>query len=89
MKDLQCAWLGELGPQQGVVLSSRIRLARNLDGYPFPPSCRPGSLSDVLTLVTDRASQLPEYTVGVAAKHRPNSDSVPCCRSSLVASKRD
>lgn len=63
MKDLQCAWLGEIGPQQGVVLSSRIRLARNLEGYPFPPSCRPGSLADVLTLITDRASQLPDYTV--------------------------
>lgn len=63
MKDLQCAWLGEIGPQQGVVLSSRIRLARNLEGYPFPPSCRAGSLADVLTLITDRASQLPEYTV--------------------------
>lgn len=63
MKDLQCAWLGEIGPQQGVVLSSRIRLARNLEGYPFPPSCRPGSLTDVLTLITDRASRMSDYTV--------------------------
>ena len=71
MKDLQCAWLGELGPQQGVVLSSRIRLARNLEGYPFPPTCRPGSLTDVLTLVTDRASQLPDYTVVEMSRVHP------------------
>lgn len=71
MKDLQCAWLGEIGPQQGVVLSSRIRLARNLEGYPFPPSCRPGALSDVLTLITDRASRLPDYTVLDMSRLRP------------------
>ena len=63
MKELQCAWLGELGPQQGVVLSSRIRLARNLEGYPFPPACRPATLSDVLALLVDRCGQLPDYTV--------------------------
>lgn len=63
MKELSCAWLGQLGPQQGVVLSSRIRLARNLEGYPFPPACRPSSLSDVLALLVDRAEQLSDYTI--------------------------
>jgi protein arginine kinase len=60
---MQCAWLGELGPQQEVVLSSRIRLARNLEGYPFPPGCRAAILSDVLALAVARAAQLPDYTV--------------------------
>lgn len=63
MRELPCAWLGDLGPQQGVVLSTRVRLARNLEGYPFPPCSRPSQLSDVLALLTDRARQLNQYTL--------------------------
>ena len=63
MREMQCAWLGELGPQQGVVLSSRIRLARNLEGYPFPPTSSSSILSDVLALFVDRAGQLPDHSV--------------------------
>jgi protein arginine kinase len=63
MKDLPCAWLGELGPQQGIVLSSRIRLARNLEGYPFPPLSRPAALADALGIFLHRARQLPEVSV--------------------------
>jgi len=63
MKSLPCAWVGNMGPQQGVVLSSRIRLARNLEDYPFPPCSRAGSLSDVLMLIVNRAHQLPEHTI--------------------------
>lgn len=62
-RDLPCAWVGQLGPQQNVVLSTRVRLARNLDGYPFPGSCRPGSLGDVLSLLANRASQMEDFTI--------------------------
>ena len=30
-------WLKGVGPESDVVVSSRIRLARNLDRFPFPP----------------------------------------------------
>ncbi|SCZ05692.1 protein arginine kinase [Alkaliphilus peptidifermentans] len=29
-------WLNEAGPEADIVISSRIRVARNLDGFPFP-----------------------------------------------------
>jgi len=31
-----CPWMNGEGPEADIVLSSRVRLARNLDGYPFP-----------------------------------------------------
>ncbi len=34
----ECCWTKSGGSHPDVVLSSRIRLARNLEGYPFPPS---------------------------------------------------
>jgi protein arginine kinase len=63
IRGLQCAWVGQMGPQQKVVLSTRVRLARNLDGYPFPNCCRPAALGDVLALLTNRAAQLEDFTV--------------------------
>ena len=30
-------WLLEDGPESDIVMSSRIRLARNLEGFPFVP----------------------------------------------------
>ena len=63
MRNLPCAWLGELGPQQGIVLSSRIRLARNLEGYPFPPLSRPATLADALAILLHRVRQIPESNV--------------------------
>jgi len=56
------SWLAELGPQHGIVLSSRIRLARNLEGYPFPTLGRPAPLADVLALLASRARKLPNFT---------------------------
>lgn len=57
------AWVGDLGPQQGVVLSTRLRLARNLEGYPFPHSCRPAALTDVVGLFNARAHKLDGFTL--------------------------
>ncbi len=42
-----CAWLRPLGPEPDVVVSSRVRLARNVEGFPF-----------VSRLEGDRAVQL-------------------------------
>jgi len=30
------SWMDELGPESNIVLSSRVRIARNLENYPFP-----------------------------------------------------
>jgi len=40
------AWLGEGGPESGVVVASRVRLARNLADAPFPAQMQLGPASD-------------------------------------------
>ena len=37
-------WLRGNGPESDIVMSSRIRLARNLADYPFIRQCRRGDL---------------------------------------------
>ncbi|MGE5509204.1 MAG: protein arginine kinase [Chitinophagales bacterium] len=45
------AWLKNTGPEPDVVISSRVRLARNLDDYPFPRFAKPELLKEVLRQV--------------------------------------
>lgn len=40
------AWYLEDGPESDVVISSRIRLARNVRGYPFPELLLPGTAKE-------------------------------------------
>ena len=40
-------WISDGGPEQDVVLSSRIRLARNIEGIPFPNSAGREELQEV------------------------------------------
>ena len=47
MKYSDLAWLSGNGPHPEVVLSSRVRLARNLNGYPFPSLGHGPSLAEV------------------------------------------
>lgn len=55
----------------GVVLTSRVRLARNLNGYPFPGHAAPAHLADVLGLLSDRARSLPDFSYLDMASVRP------------------
>lgn len=43
-------WMEGQGPSQDVVISSRIRLARNLKDYPFPPMMTEDKAREVLNL---------------------------------------
>lgn len=52
-------WLSASGEHAGIVLSSRIRLARNLAGYAFPPRAREGERLRVLHQVRDVAARIP------------------------------
>ncbi|MGH8622645.1 MAG: hypothetical protein ACRET3_10940 [Burkholderiales bacterium] len=47
------SWLDASGPRSQIVLSTRIRLARNLSGYPFGPRARDADRTAVLERVTD------------------------------------
>ena len=46
-------WLRGMGPVPDIVISSRIRLARNLDKYPFTTRATKASQVEVLGLVKD------------------------------------
>ncbi|MBX9927525.1 MAG: protein arginine kinase [Gemmatimonadaceae bacterium] len=50
-------WLAASGPSAEIVLSARVRLARNLAGYAFGPRARDGERLRVLTAVREVASQ--------------------------------
>lgn len=44
-------WLSGTGPDAEIALSTRLRLARNLEDFPFPPGCSAAHLAQVVTLV--------------------------------------
>lgn len=52
-------WLSASGEHAGIVLSSRIRLARNIAGYAFPTRAREGERLRVLHQVRDAAARIP------------------------------
>lgn len=53
------AWLGQ-GPHSDVVISTRIRLARNLADLPFPSSAGNEELGQVLSRLRQASEHLPE-----------------------------
>lgn len=53
MVKCKTAWLSGQGPEADVVLSSRIRLARNLSALPFPARAKRGEQRLVLERVSD------------------------------------
>lgn len=54
-------WLRGTGPEADIVISSRIRLARNLADYPFVRRCTEKDRLAIERLVHDRLEQLPEW----------------------------
>ena len=53
-------WMKGVGPESDVVISSRIRLARNIHGIPFPAAASPEQLNHVLELVQTASANLEE-----------------------------
>lgn len=47
------SWLKATGPESDVVISSRLRLARNLANYPFPARLTPGEREELVRDVQD------------------------------------
>ena len=57
LNDLQTSageWLGDTGPESDIVISSRIRLARNLGGYPFLSSADQQETGRIERLVREK-----------------------------------
>ena len=53
-------WLKEKGPDADIVYSSRIRLARNLKGFPFSNRCTDQQLRDIVSLTRSCANRCPQ-----------------------------
>lgn len=48
-----CGWLSGEGPRRENVLSSRVRLARNIDGFPFSHWASTGELAKLVSVCSD------------------------------------
>jgi protein arginine kinase len=55
-----CEWLRGDGPHNQIVISSRVRLARNLRNRPFPGWAKKAERTSILELVRGRVEQLTE-----------------------------
>ena len=54
-------WMEDVGSDGDIVLSSRVRLARNLSGYPFPNRAKPEQLEEIVRGVR---SSIPDLDAG-------------------------
>lgn len=59
------AWLDGSGEHPSIVLSSRVRMARNVAGYAFPPRAREGERLRVLAQVQAAITKVPMLADGV------------------------
>ena len=60
-------WLSEHSPKGGIVVSTRVRLARNLLGYPFPSKATLDQRREILSLIDRLAAQLLDVDEVVSA----------------------
>ena len=58
--EISDAWYGSNGPDNDVVLSSRVRLARNLENFPFPQGFKNSDGDRVQSLVFDAFHKIDE-----------------------------
>lgn len=63
-----------LGAQQAIVLSTRIRLARNLEGYPFPGWAKPAQRQEIAQKCWEALEKLPRFKKGHFLKMNELSD---------------
>ena len=59
-------WLSGDGPKRQIVVTSRVRLARNLRNKPFPGWAKKAERLEVMTLVKHAVEQLPEMVESYA-----------------------
>src|SRR5438046_10203512 len=61
-------WLRGEGPHHQIVISSRVRLARNLRNRPFPGWAKKAESSSILELIRSRVATLPEMQEAFAER---------------------
>ena len=65
LPDGGASWLDASGEHADIVISTRIRLARNLEGYAFTPRARDGERLRILTQVREAFAGLQSIEDGV------------------------
>ncbi len=65
MPDFGLSWLDASGPHSDVVLSTRVRIARNLQGYPFSVRAKPSDRAAILSTVQEVLERTPPLQDGV------------------------
>ncbi len=65
MPDFGLSWLDASGPDSDIVLSTRVRIARNLQGYPFSIRAKTADRAAVLTTVREAVERMPPLADGV------------------------
>ncbi|MFL5572186.1 MAG: ATP--guanido phosphotransferase, partial [Gemmatimonadaceae bacterium] len=65
LPDGGASWLDASGEHADIVISTRIRLARNLEGYAFTPRARDGERLRILTQVREAFASLRTIEDGV------------------------
>ncbi|HWL11150.1 MAG TPA: protein arginine kinase [Planctomicrobium sp.] len=74
-------WLRGTGPESDVVVSSRIRLARNVSGYPFPPRAEEPVRNEINNILREQISEL---SAGPPLSYVPVDDLIKVDRQFLV-----
>jgi len=59
----QSEWLKGSGPRSNIVISSRVRLARNFDGFPFLHKAKPSVKDEILELSRVTLEKSKEYGI--------------------------
>ncbi len=68
LRDGGISWLDASGPDSNIVLSTRVRLARNLQGMPFTVRAKERDLESVLERITEVARQTPALGDGAVLR---------------------
>lgn len=54
-------WISGAGPEQDIVLSNRIRLARNINKIPFPGKAKKEDLAEIVSMVKEVVSKQDDF----------------------------
>ncbi len=68
LPDFGLSWLDASGPHSDIVLSTRVRIARNLQGYPFSGRARAGDRAAILATVREIAQRTATLAGGVTVE---------------------
>jgi protein arginine kinase len=68
LPDFGLDWLDASGPHSDIVLSTRVRIARNLQGYPFAGRAKPSDRAAILATIRDMLERTPSMMNGVVVE---------------------